>query len=318
MILENRHLKVTFTPYGASIQSIIIKALNREVVYGYLNELDYQTNNDYLGCIVGRSAGRIRNATLYHQQTYVLTKNFNNHHTLHGGGGLHNKYFDYEIKDNSIIFKRHSPHLEDGFFGDCDIKVIYELIENRLILHLLATTKTTAYINLTNHVAFNLNEDKDSDILNHKLYINADQMIQIDEAFMPYQIVKVNEVFDFRRQKRIDEDIYKPNEQLFKGQGYDHPFILNGHGLRRVSILEVEDLRLKLSTTQPCLVVYSGNFMPDGLDLISGKSKYRGSIALEAQGIPNNQEFNLYKNDNIITKENPLNETIIWKFETLK
>ena len=316
MILENKHLKVTFTPYGASIQSIVYKALNREVVYGYKNEEDYKINNDYLGCIVGRCAGRIRDGVIYDDKAYPLTKNFNQSHTLHGGSGLHNKVFNYEIKGDTITFKRHSPHLEDGFFGSCDIEVVYQLLDNQLILKLHASTDKRAYINLTNHVAFNLNEDKEKNILNHKLFIDADYMINLDEAFIPTKIVKVNEVFDFRRAKPIEEDIYKSNEQLLIGKGYDHPFILNGKNLALASTLEVEDLKLKLYTTQPSLVVYVGNFMPEGLTLVSGKSHYRGSIALEAQGIPNNQEFLEYKHANIITKEKPLNETIIWEFES--
>lgn len=249
-------------------------------------------------------------------KNYPLTKNFNQTHTLHGGVGLHRKKFNYTCLDNKLIFKRYSPHLEDGFFGDCDIIITYELKQNALILTMHATTQTRAYINLTNHVSFNLNQDKDKTILNHKLWIDADKMIEIDQAFMPSKIVPIDEVFNFKTPKRIEKDINNPHQQLLIAKGYDHPYILNKSGLREVATLEVSDLRLRLATTQPSLVLYSGNFIPNGLHLTTGQSHHRGAVALEAQGIPNNQEFETYKHHNIITKAHPLNEIIMWTFET--
>lgn len=320
MILENNYLKVTFTPYGASIRSIVVKKVNREVVYGYFDEDKYKTNNEYLGCIVGRNAGRIRNGVIFDREgkLYSLPKNHNNQHTLHGGFGLHNKKFAFEKKENTIIFSYHSLNLENGFFGECDIKITYTLNKNKLILNMEGTTKETAYLNLTNHVSFNFNEDKKSTILNHKLTIDADQFMALDDEFIPYKIVSVEEAFDFRKGKKIGKDIHLNNKQLQIGKGYDHPFILNGTGLRQIASLEGEDVKMHLYSSHPALVVYVGNFMPEGIKLMKGYSTYRGSVALEPQGIPNNQEFEKYKSDYIITNNNPLKETIIWEFESLK
>lgn len=320
MILENDHLKVTFTPYGASIRSVVIKEINREVVYGYFDEKKYQTNNEYLGCIVGRNAGRIRNGVIQDCEgnLYSLPKNHNNQHTLHGGSGLHNKKFTFEKEENTFIFSYHSPDLENGFFGACDIKITYTLNKNKLILNMDGTTKDTAYLNLTNHVSFNLNENKKTTILNHKLTINADEFMALDDEFIPYKIISVDEVFDFRKGKKIGKDININNEQLQIGKGYDHPFIVNGTGLRQIASLEVEDVKMCLYSSHSALVLYVGNFMPEGIKLMEGYSTHRGSVALEPQGIPNNQEFKEYKNDSIITNNNPLKETIIWEFELLK
>lgn len=315
MILENDYLKITFTSYGASIRSIIVKELNREIVYGYLNESSYQDNKDYFGCVVGRSAGRIRNGVIYDNDTkYELTKNFQNKHTLHGGYGLHNKKFSYELGENKIIFSTISPHLDNGFFGDCEIKIIYELIDNKLSMDIFATTKTRAYLNLTNHMAFNLNQDKEKNILNHQLLINADKMIEIDNECIPYRIVEVNNNFDFRIKKEIQQDLFAKDEQLIIGKGYDHPYLLNKVNDNLASTLEVEDLKVNIYTSFPALVLYIGNYLEDEIDLTSGKSIHRGSVALEPQGIPNNQEFEQYKNNNVIAKNKPLKEYVIWEF----
>ena len=171
---------------------------------------------------------------------------------------------------------------------------------------------------MTNHVAFNLNSDKTQDILNHKLWINADKMIHLDDAFMPSKIVEVNNVFDFRNEKPIKQDLFKDDPQLQIGGGYDHPYLLNGSGLRLSSKLSVCDLTLNIYTTAPALVLYIGNFMPEGMNLVEGKSLYRGSVALETQGVPNNQEFEVYQNDNIITEDKPLTEKTIWEFQISK
>ena len=61
-------------------------------------------NKDYFGCVVGRSTGRIRNGVIYDNDENELTKNFENKHTLHGGFGLHNKEFSYEIKEKKLFF----------------------------------------------------------------------------------------------------------------------------------------------------------------------------------------------------------------------
>lgn len=175
-------------------------------------------------------------------------------------------------------------------------------------------TKTRAYISLTNHVAFNLNEDKDTDILNHQLFINASKMINLDKEFIPSKIVSVNSVFDFRMKKEIKRDLFLKDEQLLIGKGYDHPYILDKSIDNLACTLEVEDLKVNIYTTLPVLVLYIGNFIEEQNNLISGKSHYRGSVALEPQGIPNNQEFKEYKDNNIITKEKPLKEYIIWEF----
>ena len=81
---------------------------------------------------IGRVADRIKNGTIKVKgKTYTLQKN-NGKHTLHGGvEGLSNQFFDLNVvsndKETKVIFTYLSPHLEGGFPGNLDIKVVYTI-----------------------------------------------------------------------------------------------------------------------------------------------------------------------------------------------
>jgi aldose 1-epimerase len=97
--------------------------------------------------------------------------------------------------------------------------------------------------------------------------------------------------FDFRAPTPIGAHIGQPDPQLENGRGYDHNFVLNrtGPGLvRAVRVLEPTTGRtLDISTTEPGLQFYSGNFL-DGT--ITGKGghvyKQHDGFCLETQHFP--------------------------------
>jgi len=60
--LENKFLKVELLNLGAIIRKIEFK--DRNVVLGYEDIEKYRENPAYLGAIVGRTAGRIKNGDL--------------------------------------------------------------------------------------------------------------------------------------------------------------------------------------------------------------------------------------------------------------
>jgi aldose 1-epimerase len=97
--------------------------------------------------------------------------------------------------------------------------------------------------------------------------------------------------FDFRSPTPIGARIDQPDPQLKYGKGYDHNFVLNrtGAGLvHAVRVLEPKSGRtLDISTTEPGLQFYSGNFL-DGT--ITGKAghryRHRSALVLETQHFP--------------------------------
>src|SRR5439155_5184044 len=97
--------------------------------------------------------------------------------------------------------------------------------------------------------------------------------------------------FDFRQPTAIGARIEQPNEQLKNGGGYDHNWVLNRSGSGRqlaARVVEPKSGRtLEVSTTQPGVQFYSGNFL-DGTITGKGVKVYqrRSGLVLETQHLP--------------------------------
>ena len=81
--LENEFLKVEFLNLGATIKKLEVKDKNgnfRNVVLGFDDIEKYRENPAYFGAVIGRTAGRIKNAELkIGDKTYNLDSNNNGH-----------------------------------------------------------------------------------------------------------------------------------------------------------------------------------------------------------------------------------------------
>ena len=97
--------------------------------------------------------------------------------------------------------------------------------------------------------------------------------------------------FDFRSPHAIGERIRENNVQLMRGQGYDHNWVLNRHGsgLEPAARLSDPDSGrvLTMSTKEPGIQFYSGNFLDGTLYGTSGRAYRQGDgLALETQHFP--------------------------------
>jgi aldose 1-epimerase len=77
---------------------------------------------------------------------------------------------------------------------------------------------------------------------------------------------------------------------MVRGNGYDHNFVLNGSGLRRVATLTAADTgrRMDVITDQPGVQIYSANFLTDETLPLRGNrpQEMRAAICLETQHFP--------------------------------
>lgn len=287
--LSNDHIEVGVTNLGCIVTSIKVKGNNykdRNIVLGYNSAEEYIKDPYFIGCIIGRFAGRIKDSAFtINNIKYNLSpneKNTGNH--LHGGHQGFNKKISRVAgtgSDNHRCFVKmetKSPHLEEGYPGELQTSVTIELNnENEISITYEAVTDRPTHVSLTHHHYFNLNgEDRDG--TGQQLEIYADKYLEQDDQYIPGGSLRpvTNTRNDFTRPKIIKD---------IKGEKvYNEYFVLNKTRPSRIdAVLSVPSLRMDISTTYPCIVFYSADF----LDRPFYKSQ---GICLETQyfpGIPN-------------------------------
>ena len=293
-------LEIKTMNYGGIILSIRVpdrKGQFADIVLGHDTLEGYIPNPPYLGAVVGRYANRIANGEFtLDGKKYELPKN-DGPNTLHGGL----KGFDKVVWEGvplkgkaGVSYSYLSKDGDEGFPGNLKVKVTYTLTDvNELVIDYEATTDKATPINVSQHSYFNLAGEGNGDILNHEILINADRFTPVDKNLIPTGELKPvkGTPFDFTTSTKIGARINDNNDQLILGHGYDHNFVINrkGPGLELAArVYEPTSGRvLEVSTTQPGVQFYTGNFL-DGT--VTGKHghvyKRRYGFCLETQHFP--------------------------------
>ena len=296
---NDKGMIVSVLNYGGIINEIIVKDKNgkyENVVLGFDNIGDYEEKSPYFGCITGRTAGRISNSRfVLDNKEYLLAKN-NGRNNLHGGiKGFDKVVWNVkeDINSDSVILSLTylSKDMEEGFPGNLKVTVDYILNnDDELIINYSGVSDKKTLINLTNHSYFNLSGNLKEDILKHKLTIKASKVAYVNDEVVPTGIVPNVDgtVFDFTEGKLVGLDIKRDTEQIKNCGGYDHPFILDKTESFNIRLEDEESKRiLEMTTDQPCVVFYSGNFLEDDLTLDKNvKSKKHLGLCLETQDYP--------------------------------
>lgn len=293
---RNKSCSCAITNYGARIVSLMVPDVREQatdVVLGYHSLDEYlRQPEEYMGAAVGRCANRIA-AGLFvlDGRTCVLPIN-NGPNTLHGGlKGLHAVVWTVkEHSDHSLVLVYQSKDGEDGFPGKLDIVLSYQWKSDHVLeIRYEAVTDRVTLVNLSNHSYFNLSGEGAATILDHELHISADAYTPVNDMLIPTGELRplANTPFDFNMPRRLGEQIDAPDEQLAYGKGYDHNYVLRkaDHVVHLCS--PVTGIHLRLSTNQPGLQFYSGNFLDGSRVGKSGKAYgFRSALALEPQGFP--------------------------------
>ena len=303
-ILKNRNgMEISAINYGGIITSWKAKDRDgnyKDIVLGFNNLSEYESESPYFGAIIGRYGNRIAKGKFtLNDENYNLAVNNDENH-LHGGiKGFDKVVWDTrEVVDDStasLVLSYVSDDMEEGYPGNLKVKVTYTLDNNdKLSVKYEAVTDKTTIINLTQHSYFNLSADFNKNILDHDILINADSFLPVDSTLIPTgEIRNVGDTpFDFRRPKNVGDEINNSNKQLMIGNGYDHCWVLNNQdkGLRFVaSAYDSSTGRLlEVFSDQPGIQFYSGNFLDGSLkSKIGGTYDFRSGFCLETQHYPN-------------------------------
>ena len=268
-----------------------------DVVLGCETLEEYQSQRAYLGCIVGRCAGRIRGGRFsLDGKTYQLATNHGPDH-LHGGiKGFDRAVWEavpFEDETGTGVMLRHtSADGDEGYPGTLTVQVRYTLTaDDALIVDYDAEADVPTPVNLTQHSYFNLAGG--GDVLGHELTVNADCYTLIDETLIPTgEFAAVGGTpLDFRAPTALGARIARRHSQLDYAGGYDHNFVIrrDGPGLANAARV-VEPLTgrtLEVSTTEPSVLLYTGNFL-DGTIAGKGGRRYgkHAGFCLETQHFP--------------------------------
>ncbi|MDR0530374.1 MAG: galactose mutarotase [Bacteroidales bacterium OttesenSCG-928-I14] len=310
-ILTSRNgIEMSVTNYGARIVSLNVpnkKGKWIDIVLGKKNINDYLNDQEpYFGATCGRTANRIANGNfILNDKKYNLAVN-NGINNLHGGiKGFHAVVWDaYQQDTQTLELTYLSKDGEEGFPGNLEVKVIYKLINtNTVEITYEAITDKITILNLTNHSYFNLSGEGNPSIDNHKLHINADTFLPINDVSIPLgKPEKVSDTpFDFRLMNTIGKHIEENHIQLIYGNGYDHNFIINrvdndNNLVYAAKVLSPDTgITMEVYTTEPGIQFYTGNYL-DGSFIGKNGHIYpkRSAFCLETQHYPDSIHFPEY------------------------
>ncbi|MBD8067733.1 aldose epimerase family protein [Bacillus sp. PS06] len=296
---NNNGMEITCINFGCVITSIRTPdkdGVIENVVLSYNTFEEYKKNLPYFGAVCGRVAGRINGAEFELEgKKYTLAKNNGENH-LHGGEqGYSHVLWESAVFESAeevgVEFFYTSPDKEEGYPGNLTLKVVYTLTnKNELLISYHGQSDETTLVNLTNHTYFNLSGNSKRSIADHVLTMKSDQLIELRDDLIPTgQLIDVGDTpFDFRQGRKIKDGIDSTHPQnVLVGHGYDHPLLLSSNHDKEI-VLEDEKSgrRLTVETDEPCVVLYTGNFLEDNYKLTGVSSTNHYGLCLETQGPP--------------------------------
>jgi len=287
---------VKLTDYGAIVVAVEVadRAGQREnITLGFDHLPGYLQRHPYFGATVGRFCNRIAKGKFTLDDTpYKLATNDGPNH-LHGGKKGFDRYVweAEEVEYQSglgVKFSRVSQDGEEGYPGDLEVSVVYQLTnDNELKVEFTAKTDKATPLNLTNHSYWNLAGAGSGTILDHELMVAADKYLPVDDSLIPTgQLASVTGTpLDFTTAKKIGQDIAKIGGDP---GGYDHCFALRSQDGSLALAARVHDPTtgrvMEVWTTQPGIQFYTGNFL-DGATENGGFPK-NYAFCLETQHYP--------------------------------
>jgi len=299
--LKNKNaVEVSITNYGGAVVSLKTPDKNGkldDIVLGFDTIEGYLKQQPYFGALIGRYGNRIGKAKFsLGGKEYKLAVN-NGPNSLHGGiSGFDKKVWTASVDDaaNALKLSYTSPDGEEGYPGTLKAEVVYTLTDDdELKIEYTATTDKETVLNLTNHSYFNLAGQGSGDVLGHSIQINASKTTPVDATLIPTGELKpvAGTPFDFTSPHAIGERINADDQQIKFGGGYDHNFVLDGEmGTLRLAARVTEPSSgrvMEVSTTEPGVQFYTGNFLDGTITGKAGKTyQKRYGFCLETQHFP--------------------------------
>ena len=264
--ISNLDVTIKVMEYGATLHNLYFGGV--DCVAGYDGLEGYINGGSYQGSTVGRYANRIAGASFeINGKRFNVDKN-EGENSLHGGscGFSHRMFKGEKVRGDAVRFTIHSPDGEGGYPGALDLSVTYTVEYNTVRINYDAVSDKDTVMNFTNHSYFNLGAPDNRTTL---LTVKADAITPVDEQLIPYGRISAVEgtPFDFRTPKPIGADLESDDEQMRRGGGYDHNFVL---GLDRfykrdavTAYCPESGITMTCSTDLPGVQIYTSNALDE-------------------------------------------------------
>ena len=299
-LASKKGLTVKLITYGGIVTEINTpdrKGKVANVALGFDNLADYVAKSPYFGSITGRYANRMRWA--HSRSTASCTTCRSTTPPTRCTAvikGFDKRVWTATVVPGGVKLSYTSPDGEEGYPGTLMTDVTYTIVNGSdLKIDYHATTDKATVVNLTNHTYFNLAGEGSGTIENQVLWLKAHKYTPVDPTLIPTgELAPVaGTPFDFTKPTAIGLRIRDAHEQIVIGQGYDHNFVIDrpAGDTSLMLISKVADpvtgRVLKISTTEPGVQLYTGNFLDGKLVGPSGHTYRQGdAFALETQHYP--------------------------------
>lgn len=278
--------------FGAALQSLEVpdrRGVVDDIVLGHETLDGYLTHRSFFGATIGRVANRIAGGRFALEGRAVQLPLNEPGATLHGGpeGFDRRNWQVVTVSDGAVTLALTSPDGDQGFPGTVEARVTYALTADTLTITHTATTDAPTPIAMTHHSFFALVgaralEARPHSALGYRLKVAASRYLPVDPDMIPRGPAPVAATpFDFRSGRQ-------PLTAVRSGviAGYDHCLCLDEG---RAELFDPESgRRMALTTDQPGLQVYTGNFLDGSVTGKLGRAYARhDAICLEPQAWPN-------------------------------
>ncbi len=278
---------------GATVHRLWVTGgdgVRRNVVLGLPGPEDHLASPGYVGSTVGRYVNRIAGGRFTLDGRVVQLPTNDRGNNLHGGpDGFGRRIWDVvDHGEDHVVLRLVSPDGDQGFPGRLVAEVRFEVDGESVRVSMQATTDAETVVCLTSHAYFNL--DGADTIEQHLLSVDAEEFLPVDDLGIPLpEPARVaGTAFDLRRPAALGDRIEDTHPQM-ASRGFDHCFVLDGTGPRRVATLDsgLSRMRLEVSTDQPGLQVYTANAFDGTAPSVSGGFLQRwAGVALEPELFP--------------------------------
>nr|WP_294659310.1 aldose epimerase family protein [uncultured Blautia sp.] len=292
---------IEVSQYGAILVKVCVPDKDgrlTDVVLGYDDLESYFVNGCFFGACIGRSGNRIADSRFMLDGTEIkLTPNEGKNNLHSGPNGFEKKLWNASAVEgkNAVTFSRISPDGENGYPGEFEVSVTYELTEeNAVRIVYSGVSDKTTIANMTNHSYFNLNGEGSGTAMDQYLIIHAQEYTPVREDSIPLgENASVEGTpMDFRIAKQIGRDIEADFEQLKFTGGFDHNYVTDGYN--KASIREIASawseksgIQMDVLTDCPCVQFYAANFVEDEHGKNGHVYNKREAFCLETQVEPN-------------------------------